>query len=353
MIEDPNPHAPPSRRTAVGSIAPERARTNPSIRRSSIAVGTGDLEQATQVGALRVGVLLGVVVVTVGLAVGWMMMAQRELAGSAELAGAYTLERAHGVFELVRARSQDDLRAQCRVMVEDPRLKATLATEGVDEATVADILADLGKLRGAGFLMVLSHEGRVFAEAGAPALRGLDLSGSSVVKAAQASQEAVVGSWVLKGEVLDLGVIAMRFGPELVAYLVVGRAVDQALLTAVAEQTGVTLASATPAGIALASTSDPAERAALTGAALRTGIYGGATVDVAGQAYAAAAFELERGAQSEVRLIATRSLAGMLPALDKLTWMIRGLPLLVLLAVLFSIIASRRTVVVTRARRAR
>jgi hypothetical protein len=352
MSDEPTPHAPPStRRTAIGSMAPDRARTNPSIRR--IAVGTGDLEQATQVGALRVGVMLAVVALSVGLAVGWMVIARQQLAASGELAGAHALDRAHGVFQLVRARTQDDLRAQARVLVEDPRLKATLATEGVDEATVADILADLRKLRGTGFLIVLSHEARVFAEAGAPELRGLDLSGSSVVKAAQGSQEAVVGSWVLKGEVLDLGVIAMRFGPELVAYLVVGRAVDQGLLTAVAEQSGVALASASPSGVVLASSTDPADRAALAGAAARPGAYAGGTVDVGGQAYAAAAFELERGAQSEVRLIATRSLAEALPSLDKLTWMIRGLPLLVLLAVLFSITASRRTVVVTRARRAR
>src|SRR5207245_7798587 len=48
------------------------------------------------------------------------------------------LDHAQRVFELARVRTQSNLRALCKVIVEDPRLKSTLATEGMDEATVAE-----------------------------------------------------------------------------------------------------------------------------------------------------------------------------------------------------------------------
>src|SRR5262249_22566505 len=113
-----------------------------------------------------------VTVLTTGLAAVWSLVALRQLSSSIAEDSARHLERARVAFDAFRARTHDHLRGQCRILVEDPRLKSTLSTDGVDEATVADILADLGKLRRTGFLMVLSRDGRVFAETGAEPLRG-------------------------------------------------------------------------------------------------------------------------------------------------------------------------------------
>src|SRR5215475_14394059 len=109
---------------------------------------------------------LVILALTFGVAAVWSLVALHQLSSAIVRESATHLERARRTFDLTRARTLDSLRAQARVMVEDPRLKSTLSTEGIDEATVADILGDLGKLRGTGFLIVLSPEGRVFAQAG-------------------------------------------------------------------------------------------------------------------------------------------------------------------------------------------
>src|SRR6476660_5330708 len=134
-----------------------------------------------------------IVLLAVGLSAAWSYVAQRQLATAITGDGIAEVDRAGAVFHLVRTRTQESLRVQCRLLVEDPRLKATLATEGMDEATVADILGDLGKQRGNGFVMVLSPDGHVFAESGADELRGLDLSASAVIKNARSAGESVTG----------------------------------------------------------------------------------------------------------------------------------------------------------------
>src|SRR5262249_33800105 len=181
---------------------------------------------------------------TTGAAAVWSLVALEQLSSSVSTESVLHVDRARKTFDLTRLRTVDSLRSLSRVMVEDPRLKSTLATDGVDEVTVADILADLEKLRGTGFLLVLTPEGRVFAQAGADELRGLDLSGSSAVKKAQGTVEAVTGSWVIGGKIMDLSIMPVRFGASPIAYLVVGQAIDQAMLNAVADQTGVAIATA-------------------------------------------------------------------------------------------------------------
>src|SRR5690242_18773716 len=66
-------------------------------------------------------------------------VAQRQLAAAVLVENRGHLEHGRAVFDLLRARALEGMRNQCRILVEDPRLKSTLATEGIDGATVADI----------------------------------------------------------------------------------------------------------------------------------------------------------------------------------------------------------------------
>ncbi|HEY5938094.1 MAG TPA: hypothetical protein VIU61_25765 [Kofleriaceae bacterium] len=287
-----------------------------------------------------------VVLLTVGLAAVWSFMAQRQLTTSVTAQQADDLIHARKSFELVRSVIQDNLDSQCRVMVEDPRLKSTLATEGMDEATVADILSDLGKLRRTGFLIVLSPEGRVFAQAGADELRGLDLSASSVFKKAQSSPEAVVGSWVINGKIMDLSLTAVKFDTQVIAYLVVGRTVDQRLLAGVAAQSGVGVASAIGNKVVMSSSDSLAS--VVSAVASEPGTFDNRVFDVAGQRYVASVSELEETAQTKPRLVIVKPLEAP-AAFETLKWMLFVPPLLVFIAVLFSMTGGRRTIVVTRA----
>ncbi|HEU4729243.1 MAG TPA: cache domain-containing protein [Kofleriaceae bacterium] len=299
-----------------------------------------DQSGVTKRGTGRVALAI-VSVLTLGLGVVWSLAALRQLSASIAQDADEHLDRARTTFQAIRARALDGLRALCRVMVEDPRLKSTLATEGVDQATVADILGDLAKLRRSGFLMILSLDGKVFAETGAAELRGLDLSGSSPVKAARGSPDAVTGSWVIGSKVMDLSIMGVRFGTQPVAYLVVGQAVDQDVLRSVAEQTGVAVAIATGEVIALASSPDDALRPVFAAVARQAGSFHGRLLELDGQTYVTAISELEDIAQARPRLIVVQSLTHAASSFELVRWLIFIPPLLVLITLVFAVTARR------------
>jgi len=296
----------------------------------------------------RTGYVLSLVVVTLAIAVAvlWSRLALRELGSSIVRETAGHLDRARRTFEVTRARTLDSLRVQARVMVEDPRLKSTLSTDGIDEVTVADILGDLGKLRSTGFLMVLSPDGRVFAQAGADELRGLDLSGSSAVKKAQSTPEAVVGSWVIGGKIMDLSIMPVRFGPKPIAYLVVGQAVDQDMLNAVADQTGVAVATATGPTVMLSAPPGDATRAVFTAVVEQLEASQSRLFEIDDESYVAAMSELEESGQTHPRLVVAQALAPPRAAFARSRWMLFLPPGLMIIAVLFALTAARRTIVV-------
>jgi len=289
---------------------------------------------------------LVIVALTIGVAAVWSRVALHQLSSSIVRETAGHLDRARRTFEVTRARNLDSLRVQARVMVEDPRLKSTLSTDGIDEVTVADILGDLGKLRSTGFLMVLSPDGRVFAQAGADELRGLDLSGSSAVKQAQAAPEAVVGSWVIGGKIMDLSIMPVRFGAKPIAYLVVGQAVDQDLLNAVADQTGVAVATATGQTVMLSAPPGDATKTVFTGVVGQLEASQSRLFEIEGETYVVAMTDLEESGQTRPRLVVAQSLATPRAAFARSRWMLFLPPVLMIIAVLFALTAGRRVIAV-------
>ena len=277
--------------------------------------------------------IAAVIVLMVGVAGLGAHVAQRQLATALVIENRGHLEHGRAVFDLLRARGFESMRNQCRLLVEDPRLKSTLATEGIDEATVADILRDLARLRSNGLVVVLSPEGRVFAEAGASELRGLDLSASSVVKKAQSSTEAVVGSWVIGARggatVIDLSIMAIRFDTRVIAYLVVGQAVDQELLKAVAVATGTGIAIAV--GNELALVSD--DRLKALSELVRPTVFQDLVVESGGERYLTSLVELEQMGQARPRLAVIRALAPTEETFSIFGWMLWLSPVLVLVAI--------------------
>ena len=294
------------------------------------------------------GSALSVVILalTFGVAAVWSLVALHQLSSSIVRENATHLERARRTFDLTRARTLDSLRAQARVMVEDPRLKATLSVDGIDEATVADILGDLGKLRSSGFLMVLTPEGRVFAQAGAEELRGLDLAGSSAVKKAQATLESVTGSWVIGGKIMDLSIMPVRFRAKPIAYLVVGTAVDQDMLNAVADQTGVAVATTTGQTIMLSAPPDDQTRAVFTAVVGQLDSSAPQLFTVNGESYVGALSELEESGQTRPRLAVAQPLSQLRATFATSRWLLFIPPVLMIIAVLFALTAGRRVVVV-------
>ena len=320
---------------ASGSL--ERA---PSIVQRIAGSHAGSQMTSQPASGSRVWLAVVVIVLAVGMASVWTVVARDQLKISTVAETSDHLIAARKAFDALRVQTQANLAASCRVLVEDPRLKATLATEGMDTATVADILQDLAKLRRSGFLLILSPAGRVFAQAGASELEGLDLSASAVVKAARDGEDATVGSWVLAGKVMDLSIKSIRYGESPVAYLVVGQPVDEAMLASVNAQTGVAIASALANKVGMASSKDPVLADVFIRAVAEAVGPLPRVVESNGQHFVASVVELPETAQAH-RLILVASLDTVAERFRVLEWMVFVPPALVLLAVLFVFSAIR------------
>ncbi|MEO8700534.1 MAG: hypothetical protein ABI867_10845 [Kofleriaceae bacterium] len=288
----------------------------------------------------RTWIAIVVIVLAVGITAVWTYIARDQLRASVVDEGAQHLVQARKAFDALRTQTQLNLTAHCRVLVEDPRLKSTLATEGMDAATVTDILQDLGKLRRGGFLLVLSPDGRVFAQTGASELEGLDLSASAVVKKARDADDATVGSWAIAGKVMDLSIKSIRYGESLVAYLVVGQQVGEALFAAVDDQTGVAIASVFANKVAMASSKDPQVADVVARVVAEPGTGLPQVLSSNGLRYVATSVELPETAQAH-RLVLVSSLEPVAQRFRTLDWMVVVPPVLVLLAVLFVFSAIR------------
>jgi hypothetical protein len=172
------------------------------------------------------------------LAAGWFV-----LAGSTFEAGVQAQLKAHlggaeRFFNRELALRQQRLQAECRLLTEDPRLKSALAVQGMDRATLEDLLLGLRKQSSADVLALLTPDARVQASEGFQGLPGLDLSSAALVRGARESGDAVSGSWVLGEQLFDVAVRALRVEDQLVAYLVLGARLTPASLEALHEATG-------------------------------------------------------------------------------------------------------------------
>jgi hypothetical protein len=280
--------------------------------------------------------VVALLVLMVGVAALGAFVAQRQLDNAIAAENRSRLDAAKGVFDLLRARALEDMRGQGRLLVEDPRLKSTLNTEGIDEATVVDILRDLGRLRGQGMLVVLTPQGRVFAEAGAPELRGLDLSTTKVVKDAQQSKDAVKGSWVISNKIFDLSITAIQFESTVISYLVVGQTIDQALLKSIGTATGVGFGIAI--GTEWTSVSDDQLKTMTTLAQTQTA--SSPQFEQGGTRYIANILELEQMGQNRPRLVLVQSLAPTSATFSIFKWLLWLSPVLVLIGMVLMISRS-------------
>ena len=260
--------------------------------------------------------------VITGTAVEWQVVTRRRLDAAVVATAAEQLDRARRVFDSLRQRTVAGLLTECRVLAEDPRLKASLATAGVDEATVHDILDDILRLRSAGFLLVLSPEARVFAQAGAEELRGLDLSGSSVMSRTRGARDASGGAWVIGGKLTEVAVASVRFDRNVLAYLVVGQAVDHALVQAVEDDTGVAVAVLVGSEPAPMSTSDPGLAQVFQQIAAEAGPQPARVIERGGEAYLASSFALEGTPPTHPRLAMARGLAAPRARFDSFAWLL-------------------------------
>ncbi|MCK6545172.1 hypothetical protein L6R52_04835 [Myxococcota bacterium] len=155
-------------------------------------------------------------------AAGWAMLRVEHLARSEA-----DLEQAARAHAEVVAERERGLFVAGHALADDARVRSTLSVAEVDDATISDILADLGRTTSLPLLAVLDADGRVRGIAGPEELRGADLGGTSAVKRARESDGPSSGLWTLKQSAVSVTVHPVRLASGGRSYLVLGADVSK------------------------------------------------------------------------------------------------------------------------------
>lgn len=271
--------------------------------------------------------------VSVAVSVMWLIVARRAVDAGMRANAVPHLERAKKAFDHMRSRTQTQLRVQCQVLVEDPRLKSALGTEGMDEATLVDILNDLRTLSGSSFLAILTPEGKVRAVSGADGLRGMPLGNSQLMTSARNAPSAVAGTWVINGDMIDVGAQAIRFEKETLAFFVAGAPLDKDLMHQVYETSGAGIALILEGKVKASAPSDAPYQAAFEALAGQSGELTGRAFESGGMGFLASITNAmpEAPGQDMPRVAAVRAMDSSNKAFDRLGMMLWIPPAIVFL----------------------
>jgi sigma-B regulation protein RsbU (phosphoserine phosphatase) len=128
-------------------------------------------------------------------------------------------------------------RQECRVVAEEPRLKAVVATEDVERDTIVDTVRDLAATLRAGVFVIVDADGTLIADSADPKAAGFSLLDRPVVRDALAQREQS-GVWLADGKVYQIYGCRLEFGARVVGALIVGHAIDDEFASIIARQTG-------------------------------------------------------------------------------------------------------------------
>jgi len=228
------------------------------------------------------------VIVALGVSIGAVALVTSR---SARRAVERDLMRSRDVtLELHRLRA-DTASAECRVVAEEPRLKAVVSTEDVADETVLDVAQSLAASLGSSIFVLTDADGRVVADVNQPDAAGASLADNAVVVGALKDGERA-GVWIDPRGPHQVHGCRLAFGQKPVGVLVLGRALDDAMAATMQRQTGAAVAIAlddsTAAASAFPGVAAGGEHAAVAGALARVPASGRAEVIVAGTHYLAA-----------------------------------------------------------------
>ncbi|MDX2090664.1 MAG: SpoIIE family protein phosphatase [Kofleriaceae bacterium] len=128
-------------------------------------------------------------------------------------------------------------RQECRVVAEEPRLKAVVATEDIARETIIDAVRDLAKTLDAGVFLIVDADGNLLADNAAPEAAGDSLRGNMVVATALEKGESS-GTWTADGKLYQVAGCRLEFGARVVGALVVGHALDDKFAQTIEKHTG-------------------------------------------------------------------------------------------------------------------
>lgn len=147
------------------------------------------------------------------------------------------LRRGALVLEELFGQRQALLAANAKVVAEEPRLKAVVATEDIDHATVFDVCRELRRAVGSDLFLLTDGEGTLVADVADASARGMHLRDKPLVADALA-RETGQGIWLADGRAYQMASRRLAFGETVVGVLVVGWEIGDPLADAAARQAG-------------------------------------------------------------------------------------------------------------------
>jgi|SRR5579859_230494 len=154
----------------------------------------------------------------------------------ARLDTAADLVRTQRVFDDLEAYRQALLRSETRVMAEEPRLKAVVATEDISHDTVMGVAQELTQALRCDLFLLTDAGGRLVADASNPTASGDDLSRIPLIEEAMAKGESS-GIWTDPTNVYQVQGHRLSFGETVVGILVLGYRWDDKTAETVQRQT--------------------------------------------------------------------------------------------------------------------
>lgn len=150
------------------------------------------------------------------------------------------LARSRAVTLELHETRQSLYRQECRVVAEEPRVRAVVATEDVARETILDAVRTLAETLRAGVFLIVDADGKLIADSAAPDAEGFDMRDRPVVANALDKGEQG-GVWLADDKAYQVAGCRLEFGARVVGGLVVGHAIDDDLVATIARQTGGSL----------------------------------------------------------------------------------------------------------------
>lgn len=164
-----------------------------------------------------------------------LLTAERYLAHAARETLTAELTQAGQVYSTFVTERAARREAEARVVAEEPRLKAAVRTVDIDQATLEDVAGELRRASGADLFLLTDRGGAVVAD---PAASGLGPLTSRPGFVSVAAAGGGVTTWEAKGALYQVPVLPLRFGSDVVGYLVTGYLLSDEVLAAARAQTG-------------------------------------------------------------------------------------------------------------------
>lgn len=147
------------------------------------------------------------------------------------------LANGHRAFEAMQAHRRVLLQSQTRVVAEEPRLKAAVATKDISAETLGGVVREIQESLAADVLVLVDREGAVLVDATDPSAAGRLMGDDPIVTTAFKTGEGA-GVWVMGNHAYQVHAQRLEFGSAVVGLMIVGFREDSVVMEALWSQLG-------------------------------------------------------------------------------------------------------------------